>query len=251
MKTLVLVHGAWHGSWCWEPMLPFLKKRFNVININLPGRTYEPTKSYKNICLSSFVKHLLDKTSDIKEMIVVGHSMGGIVATQFATLIPERITGLVYLTAFVPNNGESLFDITKDAADPGISSEFIVNMKGNYIEINKSKRAKHILFNKTAAKDAAAALLNLCPEPFKAFVEPAEYCDKILARIPKLYIKCTNDLAIQASLQDKMIKRAANAKVYNLDCDHSPFISCPEELVLPIISFSNELYNPVLVKSTT
>ena len=238
MRNLVLVHGAWHDIWCWDPLLPYITKHFNVVTIRLPGRAIEASEHFQEINLNSYVEHIIEQTSNINgTMTVLGHSMAGLIITQLAARIPHKISNLIYLAAFVPNNGECLFDITKNIKEPGISSEFTIDKQANYIKINASKITQTLFLNKTSPLLAEQTLAQLCPEPFKAFVEPVQCSSKDIDPIPKLYIKCLDDQAILPYLQDVMIDRLAKCKVLELDADHSPFLSCPEQLAGTLITY--------------
>jgi pimeloyl-ACP methyl ester carboxylesterase len=112
MSTYVLIHGAWHGSWCWDSVVSLLKKEGHTVKVpNLPGHGGDKTP-ITELSLQAYtdcVCHILDAQSE--PVILVGHSMGGVVITQAAEFRPEKIKILVYLAAFLPQNGESLFDL--------------------------------------------------------------------------------------------------------------------------------------------
>src|SRR6185436_2462689 len=112
VATFVLVHGAWHGAWCWDKVAPLLHaKGHTVAAPDLPGHGDDPTPRGE-VTLESYGKRVADVVSAQKEKaIVVGHSMGGIAISAAAEMVPDRIAKLVYLTAFLPRDGESLGSI--------------------------------------------------------------------------------------------------------------------------------------------
>lgn len=99
----VLVHGAWHGAWCWEKVIPLIEaKGHGVHTLDLPGLGSDETP-LEDVSLNAYVDAVVKLISDIEEKVVLlGHSMGGIVITQVAEKIPEQISTLIYLTAFSP-----------------------------------------------------------------------------------------------------------------------------------------------------
>ena len=103
MSTFILVHGAYHGAWCYSKLVPFLKDAGHaVIALDLPGHGNNPRPIHQ-ITLSNYVKHvceIIDLQSD--PVILVGHSLGGVTISQTAENRSNKIKYLVYLTAMMP-----------------------------------------------------------------------------------------------------------------------------------------------------
>src|SRR5215210_6214703 len=120
MSTYVLVHGAWGGSHVWRQFRPLLQQvGHTVYTPSLTGLGERTHLASPQVNLSS---HIEDVSSaiwyeDLTDIILVGHSYGGMVVTGVADRMPERIAHLVYLDAFVPASGQSLFDMTARNAD--------------------------------------------------------------------------------------------------------------------------------------
>jgi len=232
MGTLALIHGAWHGAWCWEKLVPQLQDNHNIININLPGRVYQTTGDLKDINLSTYVDCVVSQLEKISDPItLVGHSMAGMIISQVAEHIGDKLSALVYIAAFVPKHHESLFDITRLGEGPGISTEFIANQPENYIDLKKSARTQNLLLNATSDEAAQSAMSHLNKEPFMAFVEKSNMPKSVFQSIPQFYIKCLRDQAILPAFQDQMIAKLNQVTVLELDADHSPFLSNPEGLL--------------------
>jgi pimeloyl-ACP methyl ester carboxylesterase len=115
MSTFILIHGSWHGGWCWDYFKPMLEvEGHTVLTPTLPGMDYNLKVPPRNVGLTEhveFIRNLIEE-NNLHDLILVGHSYGGMVITGVSLLIPERIKKLVYLDAFLPNSGESLFDIS-------------------------------------------------------------------------------------------------------------------------------------------
>jgi pimeloyl-ACP methyl ester carboxylesterase len=112
--TYVLVHGAWHGSWCWKNVRAVLQSAGH--NVFTPTLTGLGERSHLNSTAIDLSTHIADivnliQWEELSDVILCGHSYAGCVITAVADQIPDRIRGLVFLDAFVPENGESLMDI--------------------------------------------------------------------------------------------------------------------------------------------
>ena len=106
MATFVLVHGAWHGGWCWREIVPLLESAGHRVDaLDLPGHGDNPAP-VSEMTLDANARLVADRVEVVGEPVVlVGHSMGGVSITQAAELVPERIATLVYVTAFLPGDG--------------------------------------------------------------------------------------------------------------------------------------------------
>src|SRR6185295_8426805 len=114
MTTYVLVHGSFHGAWCWQPVVAALEARgARVIAPDLPGHGDDRTP-VAQCTLQAYVDRVT-AVLDAQEqnVVLVGHSMGGVVITQAAEARAEKIARLVYVCAFVPQNGQALIELAK------------------------------------------------------------------------------------------------------------------------------------------
>jgi pimeloyl-ACP methyl ester carboxylesterase len=117
MTDYVLIHGAWHGSWCWTRVRRLLAdKGHRVFTPTLMGIGERSHLLSRDVGLDTHVADVAKLMSweDLRESVLVGHSYGGIVARHVADRMPARIRSLVYLDAFVPDNGKALFDYLLD-----------------------------------------------------------------------------------------------------------------------------------------
>jgi pimeloyl-ACP methyl ester carboxylesterase len=111
MSTFVLVHGAWHGGWCWRFVRPLLKGH-EVHAPSLTGLGERKHLARPDIDLDTHIADVVSllEMEDLSNVILVGHSYGGMVVTGAADRVPARIARLVYLDAFVPEDGKCLLD---------------------------------------------------------------------------------------------------------------------------------------------
>jgi pimeloyl-ACP methyl ester carboxylesterase len=115
VSTYVLVHGAWHGSWCWDRVVPLLEKQgHKAVAPDLPGHGADKSP-ISEVSLQAYADRVVDVLEAQSETVVlVGHSMGGIVISQAAECCPDRVKTLVYLSAFLLRDGESLLQVAQD-----------------------------------------------------------------------------------------------------------------------------------------
>ena len=117
-KTYIFIPGGWHGGWAYDSIierLELLKKK--CIALTLPGLESKQDKQNQIINLDTHIQFVIDflNRENITDVILCGHSYAGMVMTGVADTIPEKIYGLVYIDAYVPENGDSCFNLTSDA----------------------------------------------------------------------------------------------------------------------------------------
>ena len=115
MATFVLVHGGWHGGWCWQKVIPFLEAAgHEVYAPTLTGLAERASELSPDIGLDTHIQDIVGllEEKDLQGVILVGHSYGGMVITGVVDAVPERIAHLVYLDTFVPRDGESMVDVS-------------------------------------------------------------------------------------------------------------------------------------------
>ncbi len=127
MARIVLVHGAFAGAWCWEPVLPGLRAAGHEVEaIDLPGSGEDPTP-VSEVSLDAYAERVCGVLARGRPAVLVGHSMGGMVVTQAAARCPEHVAALVYVAAFLPGDGQSLMDLVSlpEAADDQVQANLV------------------------------------------------------------------------------------------------------------------------------
>jgi pimeloyl-ACP methyl ester carboxylesterase len=232
MSTYILVHGSWHGGWCWNKVAPLLQKQgHTAVTVDLPGHGQDKTP-IPEITLQRFVDRVcqvLDAQS--KPVILVGHSMGGVVITQTAEYRPDKIKTLVYLCAFLPRNGESLLQLAQQDRETLILPNLILNEAEGYHAV-KAEAIREVFYHDCGDEDVAwAKSLLVAQEALAPVATPVQISDANYGRIPRVYIECRRDQTIGPSLQTQMYMATLCQRVLSLDTSHSPFLSAPEKLV--------------------
>jgi pimeloyl-ACP methyl ester carboxylesterase len=236
-KTLILIHGAWHGAWCWDKVTPLLiAKNYNVIAMDLPGNGTDTTNA-DHVTLNDYVQKVKVVANQIQgQVILVGHSMSGVVISQAAEELGKvKVGKLIYLDAFLPKNGESVIGLASMIestlpADPlriTLASALII-AENHKTSIFKPGMADLLFYNDCSVEDKAFGHKRLSIQAFAPLGTPVSVTDSIYGMIPKYYILCTESKDLDKSVLPTRIKCE---KIYRLESGHSPFLSMPVKLV--------------------
>lgn len=233
--TFVLVHGAWHGGWCWQKLPPLLRAAGH--------ETFAPTLSglgerahllNPQVGLATHVDDivaLLDD-EDLPNVILVGHSYGSMVIAGVAERAASRLAHLVYLDAFVPQDGQSLLDTLPDKGAA-------VRERAEKIGDGWLVPAGADTFGVTAEADVQWLTARLTPHPLKSFTEPVRLTNPAARALPRTYILCRQG---EASIFDAHAERAQRAgwHCHELRIGHDAMITAPEELANLLLTIASE-----------
>lgn len=236
MSTYVLIHGAWHGGWCWKNVIPLLEKEgHKVIAPDLPGHGEDKTP-IAEITLKAYTDRVCEVIDEQSEpVMLVGHSMGGAVITQTAEYRPEKIKKLVYLTAFLLQNGEFLLQIAEPDKDALVLPNLIMSEDQSHATV-KEEAVKETFYADCSDKDVEFAKSQLGPQASAPLATPVETTEENFGRVPRVYIACSRDKAISPWMQEKMYQALPCEKIISMATSHSPFFSAPEELAKHLLS---------------
>ncbi len=240
MSTFVLIHGAWHGAWCWNKVVPRLAERgHSVRTVDLPGHGDDET-TVSEVTLSAYADRVCDAVAEQEEPVVlVGHSMGGIAITQAAEQIPEKLHGLVYVTAFLLPAGSNLFETAQHDADAIVLPNLVVNEEQGTATL-PTDRVGEIFYADCTEEDARFAAERLVPQPLAPFMTPLDHTEQNLGRVPRTYIECSRDRAISLAAQRRMHAALPCRRVVTMESAHSPFFSRPDELAAHLHAVATE-----------
>lgn len=234
MKTpFIFVHGAYHGSWCWEKILKIMKSDgYFADAVDFPSlRDIEKDE----ITLDDYIDSILRHTMPLEGKVnLVGHSMGGHVISAFAEKFPDKIKTLVYLTAVLLPSGKTSSDIPRNSDEipkkPILLENSYCRWYRNACEEDKMK-IKDYFYNDCSMEVAEDAIKMLVPQPIKPITTAVNLTKERYGSIRRVYIECTKDNVIFPSVQKRMYSEVGCDKVYSLESGHSPFLSCPDRLV--------------------
>ena len=229
-RPVVLLHGAWMGAWCWGVTQEELGAAgVTTKAMDLPGHGKRSAESVGD-SLTPYVDAAVETISACDAPVVlVGHSFGGIVISQIAERVPEKIDALVYLAAAVaPDGGTFLETVGQFEGPSGLSN----------LEFNEAKTLVTIeaaAFQDAVAHDIdekafAAAGPDLVHEPTGPLGATLQISRERYGRVPRFYIRCTGDRLFPLTGQDAMLGSVVMEGVYSLDASHSPMLSQPGAL---------------------
>jgi pimeloyl-ACP methyl ester carboxylesterase len=157
MSTYILVHGSWHGGWCWDKVKVYLEARgHTVFAPDLPGHGQDKTP-IPEITLQRFVDRVCEVLdAQTEPAILVGHSMGGIVVTQTGEYRPDKIKTLVYVCAFLPRNGESLLQLAQQDKETLILPNLIINEEQGFHSV-KEEAVRDVFYHDCSDEDVVRA----------------------------------------------------------------------------------------------
>jgi len=230
MASYVLVHGAWHGGWCWGHVAPLLRAQGHVVvTPDLPGHGDDPAPANAQT-LDSYVQRICGTVGALGgEVILVGHSLGGLVISAVAEALPERLRRLVYVTAFLPRDGDSLVRICSVDPDNPLNTASVRTPDGQCVTVDP-ERLHEIFYADCPAEDLAFARTRLGPEPLGVMFQAVHVTAERFGRVPRAYIHCSRDVALPLFVQEQMVAASPCGTVLTLPTGHSPFFAAPEAL---------------------
>jgi len=192
-ETFVLVHGAWHGGWCWAAVINQLERlRDRAFAVDLPGHGMNRADRSK-VTLDSYVNSVVEfiERHDLKEVVLAGHSLGGLTIPGVAAKIPARIKRVVWVTAMVALDGQPMVDPAMSplpaAAETLPEGSIPIEMMG--------KEFFDGLTNDMAPAVKEYVLSALGPQPIGPMIAPVPMAPYFATGIPSSYIVCENDQA--------------------------------------------------------
>jgi pimeloyl-ACP methyl ester carboxylesterase len=235
MARIVLVHGAWGGAWIWEKVEEPLEARgHRVETLDLPGAGDDRTPP-EQINLDLYAERICAKLGESPEQaVLVGHSMGGMAVTQAASRCPGRVASLIYVAAFLPGEGQSLVGLTELPEGKGDHVQETMVVSGEPPIAELSEEDSIIAFYNLSSPDVAKWAAGMQrSQPAVPMLDEAKLSEGY-ENIPRSYIHCTRDQANMPALQRRMMKERGVEPVIEIETDHTPHLSAPDELVAAI-----------------
>jgi pimeloyl-ACP methyl ester carboxylesterase len=230
MSTFVLVHGAWGGAWCWFKVIPLLQKGgHRVIALDLPSHGIDK-RSTASVSLEAYVERVGEVLDACNEPVVlVGHSMGGIVISRAAELKPAKVAKLVYVAAFLLQDGQTLME-TVQADTQGQALPNIVLSEDQKSATVKEEALRPVFGADCTDADLALAGTLLVPQAVEPFTSPVRTSAGNWGTIPRIYIECVQDNAISIAMQRAMYAALPCQRVITMETSHMPMLAAPEAL---------------------
>src|SRR5579883_1001433 len=231
MSTYVLVHGAWFGKWCWHQVTLLLEQKgHTVVTLDLPGHGDDLTP-ITDITMDTLVARVgKELAAQAEPVILVGHSMGGMVISQTAEVYPDQIQRLIYAAAYLLADGQSLFQVSTADADSSIGPYLPPDPDSGLIGI-RPEALKDIFLHDCPAAVIAEAEARLRPDLIGPQTTPVHLTAANFGRVPRTYITTLHDRVISPTLQKQMFTATPCDRVLEIATGHSPFAAQPEQFV--------------------
>jgi pimeloyl-ACP methyl ester carboxylesterase len=225
MTTFVLVHGAWHGGWCWRRVRHLLEQTGNhVYAPTLTGLGERAHLLSREVGLETHVEDVLGvlRAEDLTGVVLVGHSYSGIVVTAVADRAAERIARLVYLDAVVPRDGESLYDRAPAAVKAHFEEQACAAGDGWLVP----PAAATQLLGLKCDEDLHWVAPRLTPHPIRTFREAVRLRTDV-PPVPRTYINCIGDKPLG---QPRTAQAEGIEDYHELRTGHDAMVTMPQEV---------------------
>ena len=230
-KTFLVCHGAWSAGWAWKKMHPLMAASgHRLVTPTYTGLGERAHLANRSIDLETHIEDVLHviKYEDLRDIVLVGHSYGGMVATGVADRARDRVTQLIYVDAFVPGDGQSLFDLNKVAVQKLANSGDGWRVPPNPTPPDTSPADQEWLRERRVHM------------PIKCF-ETALKLQGGALTLPRSYIYAT-----RITPADTFGPFARTAKIdpawryHEIDASHSPNVTAPEALMALLLEIAAE-----------
>jgi pimeloyl-ACP methyl ester carboxylesterase len=231
---IVLVHGAWMGAWAWDEVTPLLEAAGHpTVVVELPAHGDDPTAP-ADATLEGYRDAVLTALDGLDQpAAVVGHSMGGMVISEVAQARPDDVESLVYVAAFLPRNGESLFALGMADPDSQTAAHLVDNGDGTF-SLDPAFIGE--VFCGDCTDEAVALIVDRTrPEPAGPLLSPSTVTDDVFGAVRKTYVRTEQDAAVSPAGQDAMVAATPVDELRSIATSHSPFLSQPQLLADTIV----------------
>ena len=235
-RGYVLVHGAWHGGWCWRRVADRLVSAgHRVFAPSLTGLGDRRHLLNRETNLDTHIQDIIEiiEAEELREVILVGHSYGGVVITGVAAKIPQRLKQLVYLDAVLVEDGESWSSAHTPDTVAARRKSAQESSGGSTLPVLKSS-----LFGVTDAEDQAWVDRRVTPHPFSTYEQRMHWGGPIGNHLSKVYVDCTEPaMASLAAMKDNY-RGKAEWPFIEIKTGHDAMVTAPKELAEILLRFA-------------
>ena len=227
MTSFVLVHGGAHGAWCWDRLVPFVRSDPRVdavVAVDLTGHgARRDVKPQGDITLDDYVADVVREIEerDLREVVLVGHSLAGITVPRAAAPVADRMRRLVYLSTSNPPAGQSVDDLMKHPLSP----------------LSRGVDFERMFCNDLDDETMAWLLSTLGPEPPGPMGQPVAAVS-LPASLASTYILLERDEALPPEFQRLQARNVGAREIVPFDAGHSAFASRPRELAALLLRYA-------------
>ncbi len=235
MATFVLIHGAWHGGWCWWKVEPLLRQSGS--RVYAPSLTGMGERSHLSqhldpaaINLDLHIRDVVEllESQGLERVILVGHAYAGMVVTGVAEVCPQRLAHLVYVNGVVPQDGEAMVDQLNAVRGPEFTARVRIAIKNREDFLPPPTTGEEIRrrWAITDPEDQSWVLPRLCPQPVASFAQPVRLSRPEAEQISRSFI-LSSESGFDAVAEQA---RQSGWGLYQLDTGHDPMITKPREV---------------------
>ena len=217
--TFLLIHGAWHGAWCWQRLGAVLNVRqvaFDTLELPSSSGTDPSFDLYSDVVALRRV------SLDRGPLVIVAHSFAGAVVAEAAPLIADLV-GIVYVAALVPRIGQTASDVTREYGIRSALDDAMKRDESGFIHLERDGAAL-ALYGDCDPATRQWAINQTTPQTLASFRSPRTSHG---ATVASTYIICARDEALSPQVQEHVAQRCDD--IVTLNSDHSPFLSQPSE----------------------
>ncbi|MBJ19681.1 MAG: alpha/beta hydrolase [bacterium] len=226
VDAFVLVHGGFHGAWCWDRLLPHLGKP--ALAVDLPGRGKHPAPMEEvNIeaCVRSVITDM--DAAGLERVVLVGHSLGGATVPVVAAAAPDRVAHLVLISCIMAPDGGAVID-----AFPDETRELMRRRLGESTEAKSEMDEtthRELLGADMSEEEIRWVLQHVGPDSKHLFTDRASRAG-LPQTLPRTYVRLRRDDAVPWELQEDMIALLPGLQIEEIDSGHNVMITQPREL---------------------
>ena len=224
-STYVLVHGAWHGGWCWKKVVPALRAAgHEVYTPTLTGLGERAHLANPAIDLATHVADVVNliEAEELDEVVLLGHSYGGMVVTGVADRAAARLRRVIYLDAFLPEDGKSLLDYLHPDRRAIINQGQI----GGFVDPLPLE-----IFGVTAPEDVAWVRRHEMHQSYRTFAQPIHFTGNGGAGLPRTFVHCTHPPTGSFDQFAARVRDDPEWKFHELKTGHDCMITDPKGVI--------------------
>jgi pimeloyl-ACP methyl ester carboxylesterase len=234
MTEFVLVHGAYHGAWCWIKLQAELERRGHRVHaLDMPGCGEDRTP-LADVTLDAYASRIVATLSTAREAVtLIGHSLGTVSVSLAAERAPELIRNLVFLAGATPRNGMSIYSVLQllDAPNRPVPTEPPLGHPWRGISQDVPlDQAKELFYNDCSDEDFEYARSYLRPQTNAPRVTPVTLTAARFGMVQRTVINCSQDNAHTVARQAATLMLDPCERIHTMATGHSPFFSAPTEL---------------------
>ncbi len=226
MADFLLVHGSCHGAWCWRDLIPVLESLGHSVRaIDMPSHGADPTP-IADVTLDGCRDSILSATTP--ETIIVGHSWGGYPISAAAEAQPDAMRALIYLSAYVPQDGLSMVEMRRRGPSQTIADAVEKSADGLSYTV-RPDCVRELFYHDCDPDITPYAFGRLCPQAIRPQDTPLHLGTRY-QKVPRAYIATSDDHTVPFEYQCKMSEDIPSAFRRTIHSGHSAFFSHPDQL---------------------